>query len=242
VLPIVLSVWIMSYVNKFFAKYIPDSLTTIFTPFLTMLIMTPVSLCVLAPVGSVLGNYIGAALIAFGDVGGFLAVAVVAALWEFLVMTGMHIVLVVMIINTLLTTGTMTGICTSGTFATFAAYGVALGAFLRLKNKDEKSNSFGFFVSGFLGGVTEPTLYGLCIRYKRTLLTLMLGGFVGGAYAGITNVTAYMMASSSVLGVLGYVAGGTANTINGCIACALSMGVAAVTTYIFGFSKDELAA
>jgi PTS system beta-glucosides-specific IIC component len=242
VLPIVLSVWIMSYVNKFFAKHIPDSLTTIFTPFLTMLIMTPVSLCLLAPVGSVLGNYIGAALIAFGDVGGFLAVAVVAALWEFLVMTGMHIVLVVMIINTLLTTGTMTGICTSGTFATFAAYGVALGAFLRLKNKDEKSNSFGFFVSGFLGGVTEPTLYGLCIRYKRTLLTLMIGGFVGGAYAGITNVTAYMMASSSVLGVLGYVAGGTANTINGCIACALSMGVAAVTTYLFGFSKDELAA
>lgn len=155
-------------------------------------------------------------------------------------MTGMHTVIIILMMNNLFTVGYIDGVCTSGTFATFAVFGVALGAFLRMKDKEEKSMSLGFFVSGFLGGVTEPTLYGLCFNHKRTFATLMLGGFVGGAYAGITHVASYLMASTNVLLVMGFVAGGTSNMINGCIACLLSFAVSAVTTYLFGFSREEL--
>lgn len=241
ILPIFLSVWIMSYVYKLVAKYMPDTLSTIFTPFLTMLIMTPISLCALAPLGSILGVYISNALWAFGDIGGFLGVALVAGLWEFLVMTGMHQVILMFMLNEIMTTGVGSGVCTSGAFATFAAFGVALGAFLRVKNKKEKSENFGFFISGILGGVTEPVLYGVCFKYKRPFIALVLGGFVGGMYAGLTNVCSYVITSTNILALMTYVGGGTANTINGIVACMLSMIVAAVCTYLFGFTKEDLA-
>lgn len=240
VLPIILSVWALHYIYKFFERVIPDTLSTIFTPFLSMLIITPISLCFLAPAGSILGSFISNGLIAFGQAGGFLAVAIVAALWEFLVLTGMHMVLIMFMLNSLFTTGTMEGVCTSGTFATAACFGVALGAFLRLKNKEDKSMSLGFFISGILGGVTEPILYGLCFKYKRTFVPLMIGGFVGGAYAGLMHVTAYMLTSTNLLMVLGFVGGDTANLVNGCIASFLSFVVAAVCTYFFGFTKEDL--
>lgn len=239
VLPIVLSVWIMSYVEKFFKKFIPDVLATIFVPFLTIAVMTPISLCLLAPFGSVVGSYISMGLIAFGDVGGFVAVALVAAIWEFLVMSGMHMVIIMFMLTTWMETGVMSGVMNSGMFATWATFGVALGAALRIKNKEEKSMTFGFFASGILGGVTEPTLYGLCFNHKKTFIGLMVGGAVGGAYAGITNVQMYLLGSTNFLSLVGFAGGPLSNTINATIACLLSMVVAAVVTFMFGFSKDE---
>lgn len=239
-LPIVLSVWVMSYVNKFVSRIMPDALSTVFTPFLTMLIMTPISLCALAPLGAFLGTYISNGLIAFGNVGGFLAVAVVAALWDFLVMSGMHIVIIMFMLNNLFTLGYMDGVCVSGTYATFAVFGVALGSFLRLKNKEDKSMSMGCFISGFVGGVAEPTLYGLCFKYRRTFITLMIGGFLGGVYSGLTHVTMNLLTSTNVLLILGFLAGGTTNTVNGIIACVIAFGSATVLTYLFGFSKKDL--
>lgn len=241
-LPVILSVWVMGYVNKFFDRHIPDILSTVFTPFLTMLVMVPVSLCFLAPAGAFFGNYVSKGLIAFGGVGGFVAVGLVAALWQLLVITGMHHVLILLMMNNLFTVGYMDGVCVSGMFATWATFGVALGAFLRLKNKKEKSMSLGFFVSGILGGVTEPTMYGLCFSHRRTFATLMAGAFVGGVYAGITHVAMYLLGSTNLLSVMGFIAGGTSNMINGCIACALSMAVAAILTYLGGFSREELQA
>ena len=69
-------------------KLIPDVLSTIFVPFLTIFVMVPITFVVLAPIGNLGGELIGNGLIAFGNVGGFLSIAVVAALWEFLVMSG----------------------------------------------------------------------------------------------------------------------------------------------------------
>ena len=240
ILPIFLSVWVMNYVYKFIAKFMPDTLSTIFTPFMTILVMTPISLCALAPLGSILGNYISQALWAFGNIGGFLGVALIAGLWQFLVMTGMHQVILMFMLNEIMSTGIGTGVCTSPAFATFAAFGVALGAFLRVRNKKEKSANLGFFISGVLGGVTEPTMYGICFKYKRPFIALVLGGFVGGMYAGLTDVCSYVVTSTNILALMTYVGGGTANLINGIVACILSMAVAAVSTYLFGFGKADL--
>lgn len=88
--------------------------------------------------------------------------------------------------------------------------------------------------------MTEPTLYGLCFKYKRTFIGLAAGGLISGAYAGITGVRMYTFAGTSVLSVLGYAGGSTANLINACIACALAMLSAAVITFLFGFSKEDL--
>lgn len=239
VLPIMLAVFVMYYVERFFKKIVPDVLSTIFTPFLTMVVMVPLTFCLLAPIGSWAGTLIGNGLIAFGNFGGFLAVAVVAALWEFLVMTGMHQVLIVFGITTLMQTGCDTFVLTAGGFATWAAFGMAVGAFLRIRDKEEKAMAAGYVISGLLGGVTEPVLYGIGFKYKRPFIALIIGGLCGGLYGGLTHVGTYVLGATNFLALLGYVNGGTANVINGCIGAAISLVVTAVLTYLFGFDKNE---
>ncbi|MCH4265876.1 MAG: PTS transporter subunit EIIC [Solobacterium sp.] len=239
VLPILLIVPVMSVVFKFFAKHIPDVLSTVFTPFLTMVVMVPLIYCILGPLGGYLGDLIGNGLVAFGDFGGFLAVAVVAALWEFLVITGMHQVLIVFGITTLMSVGSDHFVLVAGGMATWAAFGMAFGSFLRMRNKDEKALALGYTVSGLLGGVTEPVLYGIGFKYKKPFIAMMIGGFCGGIYAGLTGVGTYVMGATNFLAVIGYLGGGTSNMINGCIGAAIAFSVSAALTYFIGFNKND---
>ena len=198
------------------------------------------ALSLIAPLGVNIGNLISNGLLLFSEKTGFIGLGVLAALWEFLVMTGMHLALMMPMLASFFETGQMSGAALCGTFATWAVFGVALGATLRLKGKKEKGASFGFLVSGIVGGITEPTLYGLCFNHKRCFGTMILGAFVGGVYASITSVTVYIMTNANFLSLLGFVCGSKMNIINGVVSCILSMLVAAVFTYLFGFSKEEL--
>ena len=239
VLPMILSVFVLKYVHNFFKKHVPDTLSTIFVPLLTMVVMIPVSLCALAPLGANVGAIISTGLLSFGAVGGFVAVAVIAALWEFLVMSGMHMVLIVTMITIIMTEGSEAMVSPAATCATMAAIGMALGAFFRLKDKKEKSLSMGYFISGILGGVTEPALYGLGFKYKKPFIGMMIGGAIGGLYAGLTHVASYAVGATNFLIVLGFAAGGTANLVNGTISCVISLVAAAVATYFIGFDKND---
>jgi PTS system beta-glucosides-specific IIC component len=241
VLPILLSVWIMLYVEKFFNKYTPTSIRTIFAPFFTMLVMVPISLCLLAPAGNVIGMGIGTVLIAFGNVAGFIAVALIAALWEYLVMSGMHLVLAVTMITVIMSQGYESMVAPAACCATCAAFGMAFGAALRTKDKEERSLNIGYFISGIVGGVTEPALYGTGFRYKRPLLGMSIGAAIGGLYAGLTHVAYYVAGATNFLMVLGYVGGGTANLVNGIISCVIAMVGAAIATYLIGLEPKKKA-
>ncbi len=240
VLPIMLSVPLYCLVYKIIKKYMPDVLTTVFTPFISLLISLPFILCLLAPLGTIVGNAISGGLAWFGMTTGWFGVAVIAALWEFLVISGMHLALMMPMMADFFTTGIGSGPINAGNFATWACFGVALGTALRLKNKSERSTSFAAFVAGILGGVTEPTLYGICFRYTRCFLGMIVGGFVGGAIAGAFDLKSYAMTSANFLSLLGYVGGTKANIVVGIVASLVSLVVAAVITYLFGFSKQDL--
>lgn len=239
VMPIIICVWLLSYVEKFFKKYIPDTLSTIFVPFLTMAVMVPVALCAAAPAGQFVGDYVGAFLNGMAAHGGILANVVIAALWEFLVMTGMHTVILIPGVMNLLAGNPDSCVMVAGGMATWAAFGMALGAFFRLKDKKEKSLAAGYFISGFVGGVTEPVLYGIGMKYKRPFICLAIGGALGGLYCGITHVTVYLLGATNFLSVLGYVAGGTGNLVNSIIASLIAMLSTAALTYFFGFDKND---
>lgn len=239
VMPIIICVWLLSYVEKFFKKFVPDTLSTIFVPFLTMAVMVPVALCVAAPVGQFVGDYVGAFLNGMAAHGGILANVIIAALWEFLVMTGMHQVILIPGIMNLLAGNPDSCVMVVAAMATWAAFGMALGAFFRLKDKKEKALAGGYFISGFVGGVTEPVLYGIGMKYKRPFICLAIGGALGGLYCGITHVTVYLLGATNFLSVLGYVAGGTANFVNSIIAALIAMLSTAALTYFFGFDKND---
>ncbi len=245
VLPILLCMPVLKYVEKFFKKVVPDMLSTVFVPFLTMFVMVPVGLVVLAPIGSVLGDLLGNFLFSFGNAGGvltILACAIIAALWEFLVMTGMHQVVLTLGIVQLLSVGSDNCVMVAGAMAQWATWGMAFGAFLKLREKDEKGAMLGFSLSGFLGSVTEPALYGCGFKYTRTLAGMVVGGFVGGLLAGILGVTTYVLGATNFLGIIGYAAGGTFNLVAGVATSIVAFVVAAVVTYMFGFTPEQLEA
>lgn len=238
VVPILLSVWIMSYVERFFNQKIPASLRTIFAPTLTIAVMLPLSLCVLGPLGGFLGEYVSKAIISFGQLGGIAAiigVGLIGALWEILVMTGMHLVLISAMITIVAQTGHDNFIMLGSIAASMAVAGMSLGASLRIKDKQEKSLAFSYFIANFIGGVTEPGLYGLAIKYRRPFWGMMIGGFAGGIYAAITHVSAYVVVPvANFMCLSGYVGGSTANLINGVISGAIALIVAAIATYMIG--------
>ncbi|WEV71051.1 PTS transporter subunit EIIC [Lactobacillus sp. ESL0785] len=238
VVPILLSVWIMSYIERFFNKHITASLRTIFAPTLTIVIMLPLSLCILGPLGGFLGEYVSKGIISFGELGGIAAiigVGLIGAFWELLVMTGMHLVLISAMITIVAQTGHDNFILLGSIAASMAVAGMSLGASLRLKDKKEKSLAFSYFIANLIGGVTEPALYGLAIKYRRPFIGMMLGGFAGGIYAAITHVSAYVVVPvANFMCLSGYVGGSTTNLINGVISGVIALLVAAIATYLIG--------
>lgn len=234
VLPIVMSAALLAVLEVRLRKALPKVLAPMFAPLLAMAITLPAALCALGPLGSWCGNALGAALFSLGDQGGLvtvLGVGIIAASWEFLVIAGMRSLLLALGLANMLAVGTDSFVLVGAGVAIWSAFGMALGGFLRLRGTTEGGEALGYFVSGIVGGVTEPALYGLGLRYRRPLIGLAVGGFVGGVWAGATHVTAYIMGSSSFLSILGYVGGGVLNTVNAGISDLLAMGIAAAVTY-----------
>lgn len=240
VIPAILSAWVLSYVERFFNKYLPAALRAVFAPTLSIAVMLPISLVVLGPIGFVSGNWISQALLSLDNFAGFLAIAIIAAVYELLVMTGMHILLITTLITVFTATGQEAVVMPAAAVASICVAGMSLGTSLRLKNKEERSLGLGFFIASFVGGVTEPSLYGLAMRYKKPFIGLMAGGFVGGLYAGLTGATAYaMVPSASVLVLTSFAGGSVSNLVNGIIACSLGFVVSAVVSYAVGVEKKN---
>ena len=232
-LPIILSVAALYWVEGFFKKVIPDSMAIVFVPTLTIFVMSPISLCLLAPLGSILSTYLAVVLEAIATYGGFLGKAVIASVWEFLVMTGMHTPLVLPAMTALIETGSDHLIYVCGKCAVYATMGMAIGGFFRLKG-EERSASVGYLISAVLGGVTEPILYGIGLRYRRPFAGMIAGGLAGGAYAGLMHVAVYSLSPSNILSFTGFVGGSSINLLHGIIALVISTVVSAVVTYLVG--------
>ena len=124
--------------------------------------------------------------------------------------------------------------------ASLAVAGMCLGTALRIKDKEQRSLSVGYLVASFIGGVTEPGLYGVGMRYKRPFLGMIIGGFAGGLYAGIMGVTAYTLVPvASILCVFSFAGGTVSNLVQGAISLVISFVVATIVAYFLGFKKDD---
>lgn len=245
IVPIILSVWLMSYVNRFFEKWITASLRTVFAPTLTIAVMLPLSLCVVGPLGGFIGDFISQGIISFGKMGGIWAVigiAIIGAIWEFLVITGMHLVMISAMMLVFAQHGFDNFVSVGALAASFSVAGMCLGAAFALKNKEEKALAFSYVVANLIGGVTEPGLYGVAIKYRRPFIGMMIGGFCGGLYAGITHVTMYTLVPvANFLSLTGCVGGSFVNLVNGIISAVVAFIGAAIATYLLGIKEEATA-
>lgn len=239
IIPMILATWVMSYVERFFKKYIPDFLSTVFTPLLTIAVMIPLTFCLLGPVGSWLGNGVYALLNGIHTIAGPVGYALVCALWLLLLTCGLHQVLIAMAIVPLLSGNPDSFIMSASGLSAFATYGVIIGGFLRAKKKETRTELGAYFLSNFLGGVGEPVLFGFILKYKKPLIAQIVGGFAGGLVAGFANVTVYQaMPVLNFLNFLGYVGPDPSNVVWAAISAAVCVVVAAAVTFLLGFDED----
>lgn len=213
IFPVLISTAVMAPIERFIAKHSPDAIRSIVEPFLTMLIMIPLALCLLGPIGAFLGQYIAAAIMWLYDTVGFVGVAIFTGLYPVLVITSMHGGLMPYLMSSLTTQGfepiVFTGMIISNVLQGIACLAVAV----KSKDKTIKSVAGGCVVAAMIGGVCEPALYGVNLKYRKPLYGVMIGGVVGGAVAGLGHACAYSLTGSA--GILGglpiYIPGGAAN-------------------------------
>lgn len=242
VVPALLCTWSASCVERFLSKHMPDAVTVTFTPLFTLLIILPVNLCLLAPVGNMIGTGLSMGMNAFSNLTGALGTAIMGGLWQFLVMTGMHGAFGNIVMTNFFATGVDSFIMVAWTAARWSVIGISIGALLRMKGRRNRSTNLGMLVACTVGGISEPVLFGICVQYRKTMLALFAGGFAGALYAALTHTVINAMGGGGMFTILCYGGGDSGNFINGIISCLIATGVAAAITYFFGFSKEEAAA
>ncbi len=199
VLPIILAVWIMSYVYRFLEKRIPDIVSIIFTPMLTLIAMVPVTLAFIAPLGFYAGEYIALGMQAIIDFSPILAGFVIGALRPVTVFTGTHHAVRAIVSQQLATYGyTTIGAMNYMSTMAQAAAPLAIYIILRKKNKEMRDISLSAAISGFLG-VTEPGLYGVVMKYKVAFIAASIGGGIGAAISSCFGGAEYAMVMSSLV-------------------------------------------
>ncbi len=238
IFPAILCAWVMAPIEKFFAKYSPTMLRSILEPVCTLLIMVPLAYCLLAPAGAFLGNYISSAVIWLYNTLGFVGVAVLAAVMPFLIMTGMHSAFVPYLLQMFATVGYEPIFFTALVISNIDQGISSLAVALKTKNKALKSTAFSCAITAVIGGVTEPAMYGVNLRYKKAMAGAMLGSLIAGAFAGMVHVYIYAFAGASSIVALPCFVSPEGNNV---VMMAVAIGIGMIATFIatYVLFKDE---
>lgn len=237
VIPIILSIWIASYVQKFFDKYLPIVIRNLFTPMFTIAIMVPLTLLAFGPIGNTIGGAIGGIYNTLYNLSPIVAGLVVGGLWEVLVIFGVHWGITPVTVGNYANLGydTFTGLQAS---AVFSQAGATFGVFLKTKNKDMKGVSASAAITG-LFGITEPAIYGVNLRLKKPMICGCIAGAVGGAIGGAFHAVSWSYNMPGIATLPAYFKAGHLTPFIGLvISIVVAFVLGALLTYIVGF-EDE---
>ncbi len=192
VLPIVMGVILMYWVDKLLKKIIPEMVRYFLKPLLTMLIVVPITLIVLGPIGTELSGVVGNAIQAFFNAAGFIALPICAAINPYLVMLGLDKAITSILVEGISSIGYDLAVVPMNYISNLAVGGSALAVAMHLKDKGRKGMIASFGVTA-LCGVTEPAFYGSLIMRPRVLIGTACGAMAGGLIAGIFQLKNYVV-------------------------------------------------
>lgn len=178
---------VLALVYKALERIIPDSVQMVFVPFLSMVIMIPITAFLLGPLGVWVGNGLGIGLAWLNNNAPFIFAILIPMLYPFLVPLGLHWPLNALMLVNINTLGYdfIQGPMGVWNFACFGATAGVLVIAMREKNVDMRQTAFGALMAGLLGGVSEPSLYGIHLRYKLVYKRMLIGCFAGGVVIAI---------------------------------------------------------
>lgn len=236
VIPVILMVWIMSYIVKLVDRITPRIVKLILHPTLVILISAPIAIIVVGPLGGIIGDGLAVAIDFLSAKLGFIIVGILSAAFPFIVMTGMHHALTPIGLNAVATGGD-TLIFVSQVCSNVAQGGASLAVAVKSKDKNMKQLASASGISALMG-ITEPALYGVTLKLKRPVVAAAIAAGIGGIVGGLLQVTLYI-AQNCLLALPAFIGEkGMTNFFYGLLMIAISFAGAFILTIVFGF-KDE---
>lgn len=234
VIPILLAMWAFSYLEKGLKKILPSSMQLMLVPLISLVVMVPAILLVFGPVGFFLANGIANIyqwLLSFGAI----PISILfGAFFIYVIMLGMHWVVLPIQLSILAQNGMEYSLCAGG-LGNYALLGVCLAVLLTAKNKETKTMAASASFVNFLSGITEPGLYGVILKNKKYFISLTVAGAIGGLVCGIFNCYVTNFAFTGLFGLPAFASSPTA--IYYFISVAITIIVAFVLTIILQRGK-----
>lgn len=238
VIPVILGVWFMSYVERFADRISPKAIKFFSVPLITALITSIVMFSALGPIGSIIGQYLGDFFRWLEEFGPWVVPTVVGIFSPFLVMTGTHYGLVSIGINNRMTLGYDTVVQPGMLASNVAQGGAALAISFKTKDTDKKALATSAGITAVCG-ITEPALYGVTLQNRAAMIGTMVAGGVAGFFLGIMNARNFTGGSPGLLTIMAYVGENTFYYLYVAIAgLVMSVVLSFIVTY-FLYKDDE---
>lgn len=213
-----LSTLLLKYVEKLVDRITLEWSKSFLKPLLIVIIVTPITLCAIAPLGLIIGNGLQSVINGIYGFAPWLAMMLFAGFMPFIVMTGMH--------------------------WAFVPAGATFGAAFKTKDKEMKKMAFPAAVSALLAGVTEPAMYGVTLKLKKPMVAACISGGIGGLIVGILQVKSYAFVTPSMTSLVQFISpDGGKNFLYAVIIFAVTLVLSFVLSFILtkGEAEEEAA-
>lgn len=234
VLPIIITVWIMSYIERFADRVSPSIIKFFTKPLIVLLLTAPLALIVIGPFGTYLNDLVAAGAEIINSKASWLIPFLMGAFQPALVVTGTAWAMTPIATMQLTNSGAEM-INGPGMLASNIAQGAAtLCVAVKSKNKNLKQLAASSGLTAVLG-ITEPSLYGVTLKLKKPLIAAMIGGGCAGIYAGISGLVRYAFVSPGLAALPAFIGENPMNIVHALITCAIAFVVTFAVTWIIGF-------
>ncbi|HEL1954876.1 TPA: PTS glucose transporter subunit IIA [Streptococcus suis] len=238
VIPILIMVWLMKYIEAVFNKVTPAVTKSFLQPTLVLLVSGFIALVLVGPLGVIVGEGLSQLVEQMHGVAGWLTLAVLGAIMPFIVMTGMHWAFAPIFLAASIATPDVL-ILPAMLGSNLAQGAASIAVAFKSKNSNTKQIAFAAGFSALFAGVTEPALYGVTLKYKKPLYAAMIGGGLAGLFVGLTGVKAYLFAVPSLIALPQFIYSEAASNItNAMIAAAISIIVTFILAYFLGIDEE----
>lgn len=232
VIPIILTVWVMSYIEPFADKISPNAVKFFSKPLITALITGVLALVVLGPIGYIIANFIATGIKTLETYCSWLVPTILGGIFPLLVMTGTHYGIVPIGINNRMTMGYDTIVNPSNLPSNVAQGAASLAVAVKSKVSEIRQLALSAGITAVCG-ITEPALYGINVRFKTPLYSAMIGGACGGFFMGINSVRNYAGGSPGLLTLPGYIGNDSLRDFYlACIGALIGFVVSFIVSYI----------
>ena len=242
IIPAMLSTLLLKYVEKLVDRITPEWSKSFLKPLLIVMIVTPITLCAIAPLGLIIGNGLQFVINGIYGFAPWLAMMLFAGFMPFIVMTGMHWAFVPASMLGISGVGYDLMLLPAMLCSNTAQAGATFGAAFKTKDKEMKKMAFPAAVSALLAGVTEPAMYGVTLKLKKPMVAACISGGIGGLIVGILQVKSYAFVTPSMTSLVQFISpDGGKNFLYAVIIFAVTLVLSFVLSFILtkGESEEE---